>query len=67
MGAQRRYSNPSIGLLGHITGLAMNGDFGDLVQRELFPKLGLSHSYIRVPKAEMGNYAWATKPTSQSE
>ena len=57
-GAQRRYSNPSIGLLGHITGLAMNGNFADLVEAELFPKLGLSHSYIRVPEAEMANYAW---------
>jgi beta-lactamase class C len=65
-GAQRRYSNPSIGLLGHITGLAMNGNFADLVETELFPKLGLSHSYIRVPEAERDNYAWgyneANKP-----
>jgi beta-lactamase class C len=65
-GAQRRYSNPSIGLLGHITGLAMTGNFADLVETELFPKLGLRHSYIRVPEAEMDNYAWgynkANKP-----
>jgi beta-lactamase class C len=65
-GAQRRYSNPSIGLLGHITGLAMNGNFADLVETELLPKLGLSHTYIRVPEAEMDNYAWgynkANKP-----
>jgi beta-lactamase class C len=57
-GAQRRYSNPSIGLFGHITGLAMDADFADLVETELFSKLGLSHSYIRVPEAEMDNYAW---------
>jgi beta-lactamase class C len=65
-GAQRRYSNPSIGLLGNITGLAMIGNFADLVETELFPKLGLSHSYIRVPESEMANYAWgydrANKP-----
>lgn len=65
-GEQRRYSNPSIGLLGHITGAAMNGDFADLVETELFPRLRLSHSYIRVPEAEMDNYAWgynkANKP-----
>ncbi len=36
----------------------MNGNFADLVENELFPKLALSHSYIRVPAAEMGNYAW---------
>jgi beta-lactamase class C len=57
-GEQRRYSNPSIGLLGHITGLAMKDDFAGLVETELFPRLGLSHSYIRVPEAEMDNYAW---------
>jgi beta-lactamase class C len=57
-GAQRRYSNPSIGLFGHITSRALNGNFPDLVETELFPKLGLRHSYIRVPKTHMGNYAW---------
>lgn len=65
-GVQRRYSNPSIGLLGHVTALAMNGDFADLVETELFPRLGLSHSHIRVPEAEMAGYAWgydkANKP-----
>jgi beta-lactamase class C len=66
-GAQRRYSNPSIGLLGHVTGLAMNGDFADLIETELFPGIGLRRSYIRVPEAEMKNYAWgydkANEPT----
>jgi beta-lactamase class C len=57
-GEQRRYSNPSIGLLGHVTGLALNGDFADLMETQLFPKLGLGHSYIRVPDAQMGRYAW---------
>jgi len=57
-GAQRRYSNPSVGLFGHIASLAMNRDFADLIENELFPKLGLSRSYIRVPAAEMGSYAW---------
>jgi beta-lactamase class C len=65
-GAQRRYSNPSIGLLGYIAGLALNGDFTDLVETKLFPALGLRHSYIRVPEAQMHNYAWgynkANKP-----
>ncbi|MEP9379601.1 class C beta-lactamase [Aquabacter sp. CN5-332] len=69
-GAQRRYSNPSIGLLGYVTGRAMGGDFAGVVEAELFPKLGLSRSYIRVPKAEMGRYAWgynaADKPVRVS-
>jgi beta-lactamase class C len=57
-GAERRYSNPSIGLLGHVTGLAMKGDFADMIETELFPRLGLRHSYVRVPAAEMEDYAW---------
>jgi beta-lactamase class C len=65
-GAQRRYSNPSIGLFGHVAGLAMNGDFAALVETELFPRLGLGRSYIRVPDAAMKDYAWgyskANKP-----
>jgi beta-lactamase class C len=69
-GAQRRYSNPSIGLFGHITSLAMNGNFADLVENELFPRLALSRSYIRVPAAGMENYAWGydkeTKPVRVS-
>jgi beta-lactamase class C len=65
-GAQRRYSNPSIGLFGRLTATAMNGKFADLMEAELLPKLGLKHSYIRVPKAEMERYAWGIrdgKPT----
>jgi beta-lactamase class C len=65
-GNQRRYSNPSIGLLGHITALALKADFGDAVEQQLFPGLGLKHSYIRVPEKAMLNYAWgydkANKP-----
>lgn len=60
-GAARRYSNPSIGLLGYVAALSLQGDFAELVEAELFPKLGLGRSYIRVPKAEMARYAWGTK------
>jgi beta-lactamase class C len=65
-GTQRRYSNPSIGLLGHIAALAMGGDFADLVETELFPKLGLSRSYIRVPEAERARYAWGTNKNGKA-
>jgi beta-lactamase class C len=56
-GTQRRYSNPSIGLFGHVAALAMKGDYAGLVERELLPKLGLAHTYIRVPPAAMADYA----------
>ena len=57
-GVQRRYSNPSIGLLGYITGVALNSDFADAMQGGLFPKLGLKESYLRVPDGAMASYAW---------
>lgn len=69
-GTQRRYSNPSIGLLGQVTALALKADFGDAVEKQLFPGLGLKHSYIRVPENAMANYAWgydrADKPVRVS-
>ena len=65
-GAQRRYSNPSIGLFGHITALAMKTDFSGAMETRLFPQLGLNHTYIRVPDSAMPSYAWgynrANKP-----
>ena len=64
-GSQRRYSNPSIGLFGHVTALAMRKPFADLIEAELFPALGLQHSYIRVPTAEMAKYAWGHDKANQ--
>lgn len=65
-GSQREYSNPSIGLFGHITALALQRQFADAVESELLPKLGLKHTYIRVPPGAMADYAWgydkANKP-----
>lgn len=57
-GKQRNYSNPSIGLFGHITGLVLGGTFADAAERDLFPQLGLRHTYIRVPQEAMAGYAW---------
>ena len=57
-GTQRRYSNPSLGLFGAATAAAMGGAFADLMESRLFPGLGLAHSFIRVPAAEMERYAW---------
>ena len=64
-GTQRRYSNPSIGLFGHVTALALGADFADAVEGRLFPALGLKHSHIRVPAAAMGDYAWGYDKANQ--
>jgi beta-lactamase class C len=41
-GAQRRYSNPSLGLLGHLTGIALNQDFRQAIESRIFSELRLS-------------------------
>ena len=57
-GAQRRYSNPSLGLLGHVTALAMKRDFADALEKELFPKLGMTQTFVRTPHSAMKHQAW---------
>ncbi len=57
-GVIRNYSNPSIGLLGHATALALAGDFSDLSERDLFAPLGLDSTFIKVPSAQIHRYAW---------
>jgi beta-lactamase class C len=64
-GTQRRYSNPSIGLLGHVTALAMQREFIDLAEKELFPRLGLRSTFIRVPQSHQQNYAWGYNKANQ--
>ncbi|MFZ6798747.1 class C beta-lactamase [Undibacterium sp. Di24W] len=57
-GTMREYSNPSIGLFGHITALAFKANFADAMESQLLPKLGLKHTYIRIPESAMPDYAW---------
>ncbi|WP_020654670.1 class C beta-lactamase [Massilia niastensis] len=64
-GTRRRYSNPSIGLLGHVTALALQTDFGDALEHRLFPALGLKQSHVRVPDKAMANYAWGYDRANQ--
>jgi beta-lactamase class C len=64
-GTQRRYSNPSIGLFGHATALALQTNFADAVEGQLFPALGLKHSHVRVPATAMADYAWGYDRTNK--
>lgn len=57
-GSQRRYSNPSLGLFGHLVGLAMAGEYSDLVTTHVFKPLGFTGSYFTVPANAMRHYAW---------
>jgi len=64
-GTQRRYSNPSIGLFGHLTALALDADFTRTMEGTLFPALGLRHTYIQVPASAMSDYAWGYDKNGQ--
>ncbi|UVJ43626.1 beta-lactamase [Pseudomonas sp. LS1212] len=57
-GTHRLYSNPSIGLFGFLTAESMGEPFEDLLEKKLFPKLGLRQSYIKVPQEQMSHYAY---------
>jgi beta-lactamase class C len=57
-GARRLYSNASIGLFGHLTALALHREFADALETDLLPRLGLAHTFVRVPASAMPDYAW---------
>ncbi len=56
-GTFRTYANPSIGMLGVITAKSMNGDYAALMEGQLFSALGLTSTYINVPKSKLKDYA----------
>ena len=57
-GTHRLYSNPSVGLAGHLAAGSMGKPFDEVMEKELFPKLGLTRTYIRVPESRMADYAF---------
>ncbi|MCX7217863.1 MAG: beta-lactamase, partial [Burkholderiales bacterium] len=65
-GSQREYSNPSLGLFGHLTALALKSDFRNAMETKIFPQLGLQHTYLDVPKTAMRNYAWGYNQANQA-
>lgn len=64
-GAYRRYSNPSIGLFGHLAARSLNEPFDQVMEGRIFPALGLKRSYIRVPEDQMGRYAYGTSKSGK--
>jgi len=56
-GAQRLYSNPSIGLFGYLAAQSLQQPYNVAMEQTLLPKLGLKHTYVNVPKAQMALYA----------
>ncbi|WP_223517482.1 class C beta-lactamase [Pseudomonas sp. GL-B-19] len=56
-GTHRLYSNPSIGLFGYLAANSMGQPFDILMEKTLLPKLGLKHTYLKVPQEQMELYA----------
>lgn len=57
-GTHRQYSNPSIGLFGHLAARSRGESFEQMMEQTLLPKLGLQRTYLKVPEAAMGHYAF---------
>ncbi len=57
-GTQRLYSNPSIGLFGHLAATSLAKPFQQLMEKDLLPQLGMQESYVQIPAKQMSRYAW---------
>ena len=57
-GAQRVYSNPSIGLFGHLAAAGMGRSYEDILEGTILPGLGMANTYVRVPPERMVDYAF---------
>ena len=57
-GMQRLYSNPSIGLFGHLAAASLAKPFQQLMEKDLLPQLGMQESYVQIPAEQMTSYAW---------
>ncbi|MBP7664121.1 MAG: beta-lactamase [Shewanella sp.] len=56
-GTHRNYANPSIGLLGMIAAQSLGQTFPQVLEQTLFPQLGMTNSYLKVPSNKMADYA----------
>ncbi|MFW8648289.1 class C beta-lactamase [Vibrio diabolicus] len=57
-GTKRKYSNPSIGLFGHIGALSMKSDYTEMMETVILPELGMTNTFVDVPKDKLNNYAF---------
>ena len=56
-GSHRQYSNPSLGLFGYVAAKSLGAPFDELIEKTLLPALGMKHTYLHVPPAQMAHYA----------
>lgn len=57
-GTRRQYSNPSIGLFGHLAAASLAEPFQQVMEQDLLPRLGMHGSYVQIPAGQMQHYAW---------
>lgn len=57
-GTEREYSNPSLGLLGYATGVALKAGFARSLEQQLLPRLGMRSTHVHVPAAALAELAW---------
>jgi len=57
VGTERVYSNLGIGMLGMITAKALDKPFSEAMEQGLLADFGMTHTFINVPAAAMGDYA----------
>ncbi|ELY2741167.1 class C beta-lactamase [Cronobacter turicensis] len=57
VGTERVYSNLGIGMLGMITAKALDKPFSEAMEQGLLADFGMTHTFINVPDAAMGDYA----------
>ena len=57
-GTKRNYSNPSIGLFGYIGALSMKSDYTEMMETVILPELGMTNTFVDVPKDKLNNYAF---------
>ncbi|MBV4475311.1 class C beta-lactamase [Pseudomonas botevensis] len=56
-GSHRQYSNPSIGLFGFLAAKSLGQPFDQAMTETLLPKLGLQHTFLKVPTTHADLYA----------
>ncbi|WP_256583997.1 class C beta-lactamase [Pseudomonas sp. SDI] len=62
-GSYRTYANPSIGMMAVVAAQSLGQAFRPLMEQQVYPQLGMSSTYIRVPQTQMARYAWGYDKT----
>ncbi|NMG71153.1 class C beta-lactamase [Parazoarcus communis] len=57
-GSHRLYSNPSLGLFGHLAAQSLGQAFEDAMMQRVFAPLAMKDSHYAVPVDRLADYAW---------